>query len=84
MRINGVPIRIIGIAPRGFHGLIAGRSPKLYLPITTYADLNPNWHGYNDWGLRWLNPFVRLPERVAIRTAEAQLQTSIARQSGRS
>jgi putative ABC transport system permease protein len=69
-----VPFRIIGIAPRGFQGLIAGQSPRLYVPIATYADLNPNWRGYEDWGLRWLNPFVRLPSGVALQTAEAQLQ----------
>jgi hypothetical protein len=44
------------------------------VPVTTYADLNPNWNGYNDWGLRWLNPFVRLPRGIAISTAEAPLQ----------
>ena len=75
LRINGVRFRIIGIAPPGFHGLIAGQSPKLYVPVSTYADLNSSWRGYDDWALRWLNPFVRLPAGVAIQTAEAQLQT---------
>lgn len=74
VRINGIPFRIIGVAPRGFQGLIAGQAPKLYLPLATYADLNPGWHGYDDWALRWVNTFTRLPEGASRSTTEAELQ----------
>jgi predicted permease len=74
LRVNGVPFRIIGVAPPGFTGLIAGQAPKLYLPVSAFADVNPGWHGYGDWSLRWLNVFVRLPENVTRAAAEAELQ----------
>ncbi len=74
IRINGVPFQIIGVAAPGFKGLIAGQAPKVYLPVSAFADVNPGWHGYDDWGLRWLNAFVRLPGNVSRAAAEAELQ----------
>lgn len=74
LRVNGVPFRIIGVASAGFRGLIEGQAPKLYLPVSAFADVNPGWHGYGDWSLRWLNAFVRLPANVTRASAEAELQ----------
>ena len=73
-RVNGVPFRVIGVAPPGFRSLISGQGPQIYLPIAAFADVNPGWRGYNDWGLRWLNAFVRLPTGLDRSQAEAKLQ----------
>jgi putative ABC transport system permease protein len=74
LRVNGVPFRVVGVAPPGFRGLIAGQSAKVYLPVSAFADVNPGWRGYNDWSLRWLNAFVRLPAKVSKAAAVAELQ----------
>jgi predicted permease len=74
IRVNGIPFQIIGVAPPRFRGLIAGQAPKLYLPVSSFADVNPGWHGYDDWALRWLNAFVRLPADASRAPAEAELQ----------
>ncbi len=74
LRVNEVPFRVIGVAPPSFHGLIAGQAPKLYLPVTAFADINPGWHSDSDWSVRWLNPFIRLPDNLPRPMAEAQLQ----------
>ncbi|MDQ2842180.1 MAG: ABC transporter permease [Acidobacteriota bacterium] len=74
VRVNGVPFRVIGVAPPGFRGLIAGQAPKLYLPVAAFADVNPGWHSTKDWSVRWLNPFMRLPAGASSRAVEAQLQ----------
>lgn len=74
LRVNGTPFRIIGVAPPEFKGLVAGQAPKIYLPVSAFADVNPGWRGYDDWGLRWLNAFVRLPENTSRVAAEAELQ----------
>lgn len=74
LRVNGVSFRVVGVTPPGFRGLIAGQSPKVYLPVSAFADVNPGWHGDNDWSLRWLNAFVRLPANVSTAAAEAELQ----------
>ena len=74
LRVNGVPFRVIGVAPPGFRSLISGQGPQIYLPVAAFADVNPGWHGYDDWGLRWLNAFVRLPQGLDRAQAEAKLQ----------
>ncbi len=38
IRVNGVPFRIAGVTPPGFGGLVAGQVPKVYVPLTAYAD----------------------------------------------
>ncbi len=43
--------QIIGVAAPGFKGLVAGQAPKLYLPVSAFADVNPGWKGYDDWSL---------------------------------
>jgi predicted permease len=74
LRVNGVPFRVIGVTPPGFKGLVAGQAPKLFLPLSAYGDLNPGWHEYADWGLRWLNIFVRVREVAKVEAAQADLQ----------
>jgi putative ABC transport system permease protein len=74
LRINGVPFRIIGVAAPGFRGLLPDRAPKLYLPVEAFGEINPGWRGYDDWGLRWLNVFARIPGKTPRATAEAELQ----------
>ncbi len=74
LRVNGLPFRIIGVAPPAFRGLVGGQAPKLYLPLNVYAELNPGWKSDNDWSVRWLNPFIRIPATTSRDAAEAELQ----------
>ncbi len=74
LHVNGVPFRIVGVAPPAFRGLISGHAPKIYLPVETFGEVNPGWHGSDDWSLRWLNAFARLPANVTRAQAEAELQ----------
>jgi predicted permease len=73
IRVNGLPFRIIGIAPPSFTGLVSGQAPQIYLPLAAFGLLNPGWHAMNDWSIRWLHVFVRLPENVARIHGEAEL-----------
>lgn len=43
--VNGQPFTIIGVAPREFAGTTRGVVPDLYLPITTYGQLQPERPG---------------------------------------
>lgn len=74
IRVNGLPFRIIGIAPRHFTGLVSGQAPRIYMPLAAFGAVNPGWHAMDDWSIRWLNLFVRLPPTVPAARAEAQLQ----------
>ncbi|HEX7359725.1 MAG TPA: ADOP family duplicated permease [Bryobacteraceae bacterium] len=72
VRINGVPFRVIGIAPPHFTGLIAARNPQLYLPVAAFPALNPGWDAFNKWSVHWLDIFVRTPPNLPVASAEAQ------------
>jgi predicted permease len=74
LRVNGMPFRVVGVMPPGFSGLISGQSPKLYLPVEVFRDVNPGWTASDDWSVRWLNVFIRLPLNITPKAAEAALQ----------
>ncbi|MBV9034514.1 MAG: ABC transporter permease [Acidobacteriaceae bacterium] len=75
LQLNGAPFHVIGVAPRGFNGLIAGQAPQLYLPLSALPLVNPGWNGMHDWSLRWLNIFFRLPPSSTINKAQAELKS---------
>jgi putative ABC transport system permease protein len=67
------PVRIVGVAPRGFHGLQVGESIEIYVPLCAEATLNrensaldkrPNW---------WLWIFARRKPGIGEQQALARL-----------
>jgi predicted permease len=75
MQIGATIYTIIGVAPRGFAGVVDGRAPVAWIPITAYA-----WsrrHTYLDnynWG--WLEMLVRRRPGVSLATATADLDAA--------
>ena len=41
--INGAPFTIVGVAPPGFHSMVWGRLPDVYVPITMQRTVQPEW-----------------------------------------
>ncbi|MGH9664659.1 MAG: FtsX-like permease family protein, partial [Bryobacteraceae bacterium] len=72
--LNGVPFTIVGVAPANFHGVLSGRSPELFVPISMKAALEPGWNSYDRPNSQWLNLIGRLAPGVSRDTAAAQLQ----------
>ena len=75
MQIGSSIYTIIGVAPRGFAGVVEGRAPVAWIPITAYA-----WsrrHTYLDnynWG--WLEMLVRRRPGVSLAAATADLDAA--------
>src|SRR5690348_16167964 len=46
--VNGQPMTIVGVAPRGFDGTTLGGRPEVYVPITMHEVLNPWFRGFDD------------------------------------
>lgn len=81
IRVNGQPLTIVGVAPRGFHGAFLGARPPVWLPLGLYADLHPGTDPYA-WGqMGWLLMFGRLAPGTGGAQAEAAL-TLAARRLG--
>ena len=48
--INSTPMTIVGVAPRGFAGIAATRSPDLFVPLMMKAQLTPTWNDLDNRG----------------------------------
>jgi putative ABC transport system permease protein len=58
--INGYPFSIAGVAAPGFHTMVWGRHPDLYVPITMQTVIEPEWSYLSDHRSYWLNIIGRL------------------------
>jgi predicted permease len=91
--LNGVPVAIIGVAPKGFDGVVPGQAPDFWLPLaaqttnrfgTWFDSLGPGYKielskSYlNQDGIFWLWVLARTPDGVG--TAASSRWTSAIRQ----
>jgi predicted permease len=67
--INGTPFTITGVAAPGFHSMVWGRVPSVYVPITMQHVVEPEWEYLHDHHSFWLNIVGRL--RPGIKPAQA-------------
>jgi putative ABC transport system permease protein len=58
--INGYPFSIAGVAAPGFHSIVWGRLPDVYVPITMQRVIEPEWSYLKDHRSYWLNIVGRL------------------------
>jgi len=71
--MNGQPVLIVGVAPQGFRGLVAGQTPDFFAPVSMTAMIEPGWKGSDSPDSFWLNLFGRLRPAVGPRQADAML-----------
>jgi len=72
--VNGKSLTIVGVAPRGFDGTTLGMRPRVFVPITMAADVNPFFGPRTEIGDRrryWTYLFARLKPGVTIEQARA-------------
>ena len=77
--INGSPFVVIGIAEAGFHGLVQGDTPDLWVPLAMQSAIAPAMTKMEDRTFSWLNLFGRL--KPGIGAAAAQAATDVAYQT---
>jgi predicted permease len=71
--INGQPMTIVGVAPRGFDGTTLGVRPHVFVPITMRSLMQPGVPGFNDRRSYWAYLFARLKDGATIDQARASL-----------
>jgi len=97
IRVNGTPVRIVGVAAPGFQGLTVGQAIDIWLPLTAQwavryrgnmsasdADLEKSWPAQE--GISWLTLIARVPPAEATRVSGAldrQLRGEIEQHSAR-
>jgi predicted permease len=74
--VNGRRMTIVGVAARGFDGTTLGRRPDVYVPITMFGQMNPEWRGFDDRRSHWAILFARLRPGVTLDQARAMLDAT--------
>jgi putative ABC transport system permease protein len=69
--INGTPFTILGVSSPGFHSVVWGRVPDVYVPITMQHTVQPDWSYLNDRQAYWIDLTGRL--RPGFTPAQAAL-----------
>ncbi len=72
--INAQPFTIIGVAPPGFHSVIAGATEDVFVPLTSKNIITPRWQDLEDFNSHWMMIVGRLKPGVSRVQAEASLQ----------
>jgi predicted permease len=74
--INGHPMTIVGVAPRGFEGTTLGTKPKVYVPISMRGLMTPGFDpGITNRRSYWVYLFGRLKPGVSIEQATAAINS---------
>lgn len=71
--LNGTPFTIVGVSAPGFHSVIFGHNPALYVPITMQSVVEPDWKYLKDRFSYWLEVSGRLRPGVTRAQAEASM-----------
>ncbi|MFI5178830.1 MAG: ABC transporter permease [Vicinamibacterales bacterium] len=73
MIVNGQSMTIVGVAPDGFQGTTLGAEPKIFVPITLRAQMQPFFKGFDNRRSYWAYLFARLKPGVTIDQARASV-----------
>jgi predicted permease len=74
--VNGEPLTIVGVTPKGFHGNTAGWTPSVFVPLTMRWRMESNVPRSDENRLAyWVYLFGRLKPGVSLEQARASLNT---------
>jgi predicted permease len=73
--LNGADVTIIGVAPRGFHGILASYDMSLWVPVTLQPVLQNGNNRLVDHKSRFLQGTARLKPGVTLAQADAEMRT---------
>ena len=71
--VNGQPMTVVGVAPRGFDGTTLGSKPQVFVPITMNGFMQPGFKGFENRRSYWAYLFARLKPGVGLETARAAM-----------
>ena len=74
--VNGTPLTIVGVAPRGFAGTTFGTRPSVYVPLTMREQMSPGWRGFENRRSYWAYLFARLKPGMTIEQARVAINAT--------
>ena len=79
IRVNGYPLTVIGVMPRGFTGEVVGDSQDLWVPLMMQPQVMPAENRLNNVQDAWLVLIGRLKSGLTIEQAQARMQVTYQR-----
>src|SRR5260370_28936718 len=78
IRVNGLSMTVVGVAPRNFRSVVGGQTPDIYAPIAMKAQLTPgDMVNLSDRQAGGLAIFARLKPGLTLQPATASLSPLI-------
>ncbi|HSM60838.1 MAG TPA: ABC transporter permease [Longimicrobiales bacterium] len=71
--VNGNPLTIVGVAPRGFDGTTLGGKPDVYVPISMREQVESYFSQLDNRRSYWAYLFARLKPGLDVDRAEAEI-----------
>jgi predicted permease len=71
--LNSMPMTIVGVAPRDFHGVILGEAPDVMVPLMMKAQMTPTWDDLMNRRSRWVTIMARVKPGLSHQQAEASM-----------
>ena len=69
--IEGTDYTIVGVAPKGFFGVMVGESPDFWIPLSMEKEISPGWNGLEKKWFQSLYLVARLKSGVTAAQASA-------------
>jgi predicted permease len=75
LTVNAHAMVVVGVAPPGFHGVMSGRDPDLFIPLAMWREIRPEFADRNspDRLKHWLNILARLKPGTTLQQAKAAM-----------
>jgi predicted permease len=73
LTVNGYPLTIVGVGPRGFRGTTLGAEADVFVPITMRTEMNPWWDGWESRRTYHFYLFARLKPDMSAEQATSEI-----------
>ena len=71
--LNAHPFTIVGVVQPGFHSVVAGETPGLFVPASAKSIITPRWQDFEDRQSHWITIVGRLKPGESLQQAQAGL-----------
>jgi predicted permease len=71
IQVNGHPFTVVGVGPPGFHSVVLGDTPDVFVPMMMRAEIIPDSKDLDDRRSSWLNIVGKLKPGISREQAEA-------------
>ena len=76
--VDGVPVTIVGVGPKGFDGIELAYTPEIWIPVAMKAQMTQGWFSeavtLQNPRTYWVQVFARLKPGLSAAAAEVSLQ----------